>query len=575
MSESSAFKQLSLPEAPSINRMKRSLYGVCPRPKFGPKASLHQPTQSSLPMQYPTDPMLRWESAAENVMVIKKIHDPSLDEPFVKLVSWLVKERGFKVFVERKIKKEKEVMMDERMKRVQHQLVYFDGDKSRSTLDRFVDLVICAGGDGTLIYASSLFQGAVPPTIAFHFGSLGFLLPFDFSHFQQHIDNTLQGREVSLVLRSRLIAVLSTCSLDNCMDWSLHRMEKDDHYLVLNEVVVDRGDAAYIVQLDLFVDDMLVTVVQGDGLIISTPTGSTAYSAAAGASMVHPNVPAIIITPICPHSLSFRPIVLPSGVQIKIMISPDARNGAWVSFDGRRRQNLRQGQMLVINTAAHPLPCVTYVDPVADWFNRLAGCLHWNVRKLQSSLQSSLHKSQSSNKRNNSHTASRNKKKEKSKAGLGGQANCCAEGSVVENKHHNNDNKNFVEKDDKVAVGMKISQCNLHRFNRNYNRRKKISYKIYNNTHHHHHHHHYRHPHHRRHLHPLRLRSSSLTDIQLSFLDIQKRLSLENNGGDDDGCDDDGNRHVDGGLDENGCDDDEDDVCGGDIVGGVNATYAT
>lgn len=79
------------------------------------------------------------------------------------------------------------------------------------------------------------------------------------------------------------------------------------------------------------------------GLIVSTPTGSTAYAVAAGASMIHPSVPAIMVTPICPHSLSFRPIVVPAGVELKISISPDSRNTSWVSFDGRNRQELLHG----------------------------------------------------------------------------------------------------------------------------------------------------------------------------------------------------------------------------------------
>lgn len=90
--------------------------------------------------------------------------------------------------------------------------------------------------------------------------------------------------------------------------------------LVLNEVVVDRGPSPYLSNIDLFLDGKHITSVQGDGLIVSTPTGSTAYAVAAGASMIHPSVPAIMVTPICPHSLSFRPIVVPAGVELKVNI---------------------------------------------------------------------------------------------------------------------------------------------------------------------------------------------------------------------------------------------------------------
>ena len=97
---------------------------------------------------------------------------------------------------------------------------------------------------------------------------------------------------------------------------------------------------------------------QGDGLIVSTPTGSTAYAVAAGASMIHPSVPAVMVTPICPHSLSFRPIVVPAGVELKISVSPDSRNTAWVSFDGRKRQELCHGDSLRVNTSIYPIPSI-------------------------------------------------------------------------------------------------------------------------------------------------------------------------------------------------------------------------
>ncbi len=114
-------------------------------------------------------------------------------------------------------------------------------------------------------------------------------------------------------------------------------------HLVLNEVVVDRGPSPYLSNIDLYIDGKHITTVQGDGLIVSTPTGSTAYAVAAGASMIHPSVPAIMVTPICPHSLSFRPIVVPAGVELKICVSPDSRNSVWVSFDGRKRQEIQLG----------------------------------------------------------------------------------------------------------------------------------------------------------------------------------------------------------------------------------------
>ena len=102
--------------------------------------------------------------------------------------------------------------------------------------------------------------------------------------------------------------------------------------LVLNEVVIDRGPSPYLSNIDLYLDGKLITSVQGDGLIVSTPTGSTAYAVAAGASMIHPSVPAIMVTPICPHSLSFRPIVVPAGVELKVCNSTIQLNGKSSKF---------------------------------------------------------------------------------------------------------------------------------------------------------------------------------------------------------------------------------------------------
>ena len=102
----------------------------------------------------------------------------------------------------------------------------------------------------------------------------------------------------------------------------------------------------------------MLILSQGDGLIVSTPTGSTAYAVAAGASMIHPSVPAVMVTPICPHSLSFRPIVVPAGVELRISVSPASRNTAWLSFDGRKRQELCHGDSLRVTTSIYPIPSI-------------------------------------------------------------------------------------------------------------------------------------------------------------------------------------------------------------------------
>jgi len=183
-----------------------------------------------------------------------------------------------------------------------------------------------------------------------------------------------------LTLRSRLRCILMKKEEEETS------AKPTTNQLVLNEVVIDRGPSPYLSNIDLYLDGKLITSVQGDGLIVSTPTGSTAYAVAAGASMIHPSVPAVMVTPICPHSLSFRPIVVPAGVELKISVSPDSRNTAWVSFDGRMRQELCHGDSLRVTTSIYPIPSISAQDQITDWFDSLAECLHWNVRKKQRTL---------------------------------------------------------------------------------------------------------------------------------------------------------------------------------------------
>ncbi|KAJ1553569.1 hypothetical protein HK096_007333, partial [Nowakowskiella sp. JEL0078] len=158
---------------------------------------------------------------------------------------------------------------------------------------------------------------------------------------------------------------------------------------ILNDLVVDRGPSPFMSQLELYVDDIHLTTVQADGLVVSTPTGSTAYSLSAGGSLVHPECPAILITPICPHTLNFRPFLLPDSAELKIQIPSDSRSTAWVSFDGRHRTELKQGDFIILTMSHLPMPTVCMEDQSSDWFESLRRCLHWNERTRQKALGTS------------------------------------------------------------------------------------------------------------------------------------------------------------------------------------------
>ncbi|XP_045163575.1 NAD kinase-like isoform X1 [Mercenaria mercenaria] len=345
----------------------------------------------------PGSQKLNWHKPPLTVLVVKKIYDEAVLGPFKDLIQWLIEVRKMIVYLESNVLEDGILANDSIFIKYKSRLQTFR--EAKDDLTDKIDFIICLGGDGTLLHASTLFQQSCPPVMAFHQGSLGFLTPFNFDNFESQVEQVLDGN-ASLLLRYRLKCVI--CKEDSELG-RVSRIKNIDssspcgrsQILVLNEVVVDRGSSSFICNIDVYVEGRLVTSVQGDGLIISTPTGSTAYAVAAGASMIHPNVPAIMITPICPHSLSFRPIVVPAGVELKIMLSPDARNSAMVSFDGRNRQEIRQGDSVRITTAQFPLPAICAKDQIEDWFDRLAECLHWNVRKPQRSLDSSRNTSDS------------------------------------------------------------------------------------------------------------------------------------------------------------------------------------
>nr|XP_039330338.1 NAD kinase isoform X2 [Saimiri boliviensis boliviensis] len=347
-------KSRSLSASPALGstrefRRTRSLHGPCPVTTFGPKACVLQNPQTIMHIQDPASQRLTWNKAPKSVLVIKKMRDASLLQPFKELCTYLMEENNMIVYVEKKVLEDPAIASDESFGAVKKKFCTFREDYD--DISNRIDFIICLGGDGTLLYASSLFQGSVPPVMAFHLGSLGFLTPFSFENFQSQVTQVIEGN-AAVVLRSRLkVRVLKELrekktavhnglgengSQPVGLDMDVEKQAMQ--YQVLNEVVIDRGPSSYLSNVDVYLDGHLITTVQGDGVIVSTPTGSTAYAAAAGASMIHPNVPAIMITPICPHSLSFRPIVVPAGVELKVRASDAPPFPVCESFDPVQRK---------------------------------------------------------------------------------------------------------------------------------------------------------------------------------------------------------------------------------------------
>ncbi|KAJ3258357.1 hypothetical protein HK103_003645 [Boothiomyces macroporosus] len=303
---------------------------------------------------------LTWESPPKRVLIVTKISDSSLTQMAVDVSSWLLR-LGMIVYIEKPLYESyctipgaDSIEIHEYKKEKGDNFLFWDAEFCATRGADEIDFVITFGGDGTVLFAAWLFQQKVPPIIPFNLGSLGFLTVFG----KEGMVNTIQG---------------------------LIENEK-----VLNDLVVDRGPSPFLSKLELYGNNSHLTTVQADGLVIATPTGSTAYSLSAGGSVVHPDVSAILVTPICPHTLSFRPMILPDTMDIRILVPEDSRCTAWVSFDGRHRVHLTAGDSIQIVASQFPVPTVCLVEQSEDWFHGLETCLAWNKRERQKSLYKSM-----------------------------------------------------------------------------------------------------------------------------------------------------------------------------------------
>ncbi|KDP22112.1 hypothetical protein JCGZ_25943 [Jatropha curcas] len=314
---------------------------------------------------------LKWESKPQTVLIFTKPNSISVRILCSAMLRWLEENKKLNIYVEPRVRGE---LLTESS--------YFNfvktwkDDKEISLLHKKVDLVVTLGGDGTVLWAASMFKGPVPPIVPFSLGSLGFMTPFHSEHYRDCLDSILRG-PINITLRHRL-----QCHV--IRDAATNEVETDEPILVLNEVTIDRGISSYLTNLECYCDNSFVTCVQGDGLILSTTSGSTAYSLAAGGSMVHPQVPGILFTPICPHSLSFRPLILPEHVTVRVQVPFNSRSSAWVSFDGKDRKQLAAGDALVCSMAPWPVPTACQVDSTNDFLRSIHEGLHWNLRKTQS-----------------------------------------------------------------------------------------------------------------------------------------------------------------------------------------------
>ncbi|KAI1818444.1 ATP-NAD kinase [Poronia punctata] len=315
-----------------------------------------------------------------NVMIVTKAKDNELVYLTRELAMWLLRtprygsDVGVNVYVDAKLRHSKRFgaasIIDEDP-RFPSMLRYWSPDLCWSQPETF-DLVCTLGGDGTVLFTSWLFQRVVPPVLSFSLGSLGFLTSFEFEKYKQHLNHVMGDEGMRVNLRMRF-----TCTVYR-NSGSKQEMEEGEQFEVLNELVIDRGPSPYVSNLELYGDNEPLTVIQADGCIFSTPTGSTAYSLSAGGSLVHPDIPAILLTPICPHTLSFRPMVLSDTLHLRVSIPRNSRATAYCAFDGKGRVELKQGDHVTITASQYPFPTVMRTG--TEWFDSVSRTLQWNTR---------------------------------------------------------------------------------------------------------------------------------------------------------------------------------------------------
>ncbi len=215
-----------------------------------------------------------------------------------------------------------------------------------------VDVVAVFGGDGTLLYAARLVAPSGIPILGVNLGSLGFLTEVKIEEMRQAFSRLLSGE---YLLESRMLLEVEVYHGGRC-----------DRYLALNDAVINKGALARIIELEVTANEDPVMLIRADGLIISTPTGSTAYSLSAGGPILYPTLEAFIITPICPHTLTNRPVVVPDGMVIGVCL----RHGADVmlTVDGQVGVPLGANDLLKIRKA---VPFVRLVQATGTSFFRL------------------------------------------------------------------------------------------------------------------------------------------------------------------------------------------------------------
>ncbi len=226
------------------------------------------------------------------------------------------------------------------------------------------DLVVVLGGDGTLIHAARLLEGRGTPILGVNLGSLGFMTEVPVEDLFPMLDDVLAGRyreDSRMKLRCRLLREGQVVVEDE----------------VLNDVVINKGALARIADHEVSVDGVPIAIYKADGVILATPTGSTAYSLSAGGPIVHPSVDCTVLSPICSHALTHRPVVVPADRTIRIVLRRDSAD-TYLTLDGQTGHGLQGGDCIEVVRSPNRVTLIR--NPKVSYFTVLRQKLHWGER---------------------------------------------------------------------------------------------------------------------------------------------------------------------------------------------------
>lgn len=279
--------------------------------------------------------------------IISRPDGPLVRRTVPELLSWFA-EHGYRVIVDPETAKHAP----------QHEVV------ERAEMgSRPLDLVVVLGGDGTLLSAARVTAAIDVPLLGVNLGSLGFLTEVPLLSLYPMLDAIQEGRAA---VEQRTLMQVEILRGDTVRG----------SYLVFNDAVVNKTTLARLNNYDLYVDKAFVSSYRADGMIVATPTGSTAYSLSAGGPVLMPTVKALVITPVAPHSLTHRPLVVPDSVEIEILLRSESEV-AYLSLDGQPGLDLSDGDRVRCRRSKHQ---VSLFRTGADFFQVLRTKMKWGER---------------------------------------------------------------------------------------------------------------------------------------------------------------------------------------------------